>query len=366
MKTVFLLLGIGFISLKGFANPVKGDEKPGGMDAILETVWNGNRNPDHLKMEWINRLEDKTSWRERRNAVKEWQRVARSDPQEVRSRLQLMLSDKSQKVREAVVTAFREMADEFPNFKQRIIQILAEQNTKDTESVFLKKMKTAEEIFKSTSFISVPEIRGRNLGVFLELNVSGMDQVITALYDMVEAGLSDKEIRVRQAAVQLLYNVLDKLINGVPQIYHNPQEIIAAAQVSEAVLKGLRIAIKGFVDKNPRVQSVATALLNKTFQEKTFYSSQVSQVVAELAKEGFSSSNIEIKESTIGLLMEIAKAYPSVVSQIDSLFEKKQARESSHRMRVAVKKARKQLKNRTQNPGCQGSWGSEAKMRAAL
>ena len=50
--TYILMLGIGLVSLKGFANPFDSDNKSSGTNHALKT-------------EWISRLNDKTSWRKR-------------------------------------------------------------------------------------------------------------------------------------------------------------------------------------------------------------------------------------------------------------------------------------------------------------
>ena len=359
MKTIFLLLGVGCFSLQGFAGSSKGDTKSGDKSGgVFKAVLNTAKNlkPGHkVKTQWLSRLNDESNWRGRVGAVKDWKTVFHYAPEEIFAQLELRLSDKSQKVREAVVTASEEMATEsgYSKYKKKIVKALAERRPNDTENLFLRKMETAMEIFKNTSLYTVSEDGRGSHAVFEELEVSGIDQVLVALYEMAETGLSAQQnFPARQAAIQLLDVILDRLIKigRYDGLFATSK---AKDQVFDYSLQGIQIAVTGLADKNPEVHSATKDLLGKTFQSRSLSDTQASQVIPEVAKVGFSHSNHKVRTEIIDWLLEIAELYPSLKSEIASIVKARQAKESSLRMKVAIKKAVRKLSN---SKTCKENW----------
>ena len=347
MKTVFILLGVAFFSLDGFAGDPEGSDgwisKKEGLSGIVLSVIEESVLPAYeARTQWRKRLEDKI-WRKRRNAVGDWRTVVYSNPREIFPDLELMLSDRSQKVREAAVTALKEMAVEFPALMPKIVKALAERQSSDSEGLFFEKMTALNEVVGSNS-------------LFTELDASAVDQTFTALYDMVETGLSNgKSISVTLSALQLLDTTLNQLMgeafNGIPRV----------EEIPSYMTRGLEIAVGKFADSSPEIRSMVNTLLKEVLQNRSLFSDfQVLQIVSLAVEEGFSNPNLEIKENTIGFLTGIAEMYPSLNSEIFNLLKKRQARASSRRMKSAFGKAMRQLtkqrngdSNRPgRNPGC--------------
>ena len=371
MKIIFLLLGIGFISLQGFADPSGEDEKSDENSEIEQVLQDRIKRRAEVraqynqeKAQWLSRLNDESSWRQRVNAVKNWRTVlhpypdadspiTQADYEEVSSQLESRLSDKSQKVREAVVTVLEEMAvaSAYPNLD--IVNALVQKRSNDTESLFLRKMKTATEIFRRKSLLTTLENEGGSIDVLLELQDSGLDKVFESLYRMVEVGMSNKQnVQIRWASIQFLSVALENIaISLRPRLFntHNVE-----GQFSDLFLHGVQIAVTGLADKKSEIRISAKELLSKTFQEKSLSDAQVSQIIPEVAKARFSHSDYKIREDTINWLLEIAELDPSLNSEITSILEERQSKENSQRMKVALKRALRQL--RSANAACRKNW----------
>ena len=345
-KRIFILFGIGFISFSGFADSsTRNGNREGKGDALM-VMWKGAR--INARAHWKSRLKSNI-WKERRNAVRDWATAVHSYPQEIFPDLELKLSDGSQKVREAAVTALKDMAVEFPFLTPEIVKALADQQPNDNESIFLQKIKTSEEMIKS-------------INLFTELDISGVDQVYTALYDVVETGISnEKNIPVSLAALQLLDAAVDRLVNEVSN------GLLFTEKISDHVMRGLEIATQRFGDRSPEVRSSVSKLLRKVLQKRNLFADfQVSQIVSLVEGKGFSNPNFEIKESAIDFLMGIVEIYPSLNFEVTTLLTNRQAKENSHYMKTAIGEVVKQLSDRNgqgpnlllernRNAGCHAS-----------
>ena len=126
IRTIILLLGI-VISFKGFANPSAGTLSFEEFIQILvkfDTHFQSdfskfkrenlpsNRtdlpiDTGFIESQWVYHLHNQSNWQERQDAVKNWKAIAQFTPKAVVFHLQSMLSDRSKKVREAVVTALK-------------------------------------------------------------------------------------------------------------------------------------------------------------------------------------------------------------------------------------------------------------------
>ena len=408
MKIIFLLLGVGFISLKGFAVSSEGDEKPDDKNGILtleESDKNINSDHSEARTQWVTRLNDKTNWRVRQDAVEGWKTALRydfydlnsfDDFQDIFSHLELRLSDRSQKVREAVVTAFKEMGAEwdYSILWPDIVTALAKQGLNDTESIFLRKMEIASEIFKHVDLLTILERSDESTGVALleledsdsnkafdlffemderdmskehfaestgtvssELEDSGLNKVFEPLFEMAEKGMSNKQTtQVRWVAIQLLDIIVEKITGSLANGLFNTSKV--EGQFSGLILKGLQIAVTGLADKNLKMRSVVKELLRKTLRAKSLSDIQVSKIVPLVAKAGFSHSNYKTRKGTIKWLLEIARFYPSLDTEITSVLQKRQKKESSQRVKKAIKNALKQLSDLKKHFECQSHWRS--------
>ena len=405
MKIIFLLLGVGFISLKGFAVSSEGDEKSDDKNGILTS--DKNINSDHIeaRIQWVSRLNDKTNWRVRKDAVEDWKTALRydfydlnsfNDFQDIFFQLELRLSDRSQKVREAIVTAFKEMGAEwdYSILWPDIVAALAKQGPNDTENIFLRKMEIASEIFKRIDLLAILERSDESTGavlleledsdsdkafdlffemderdmskehfgestgiVSLELEDSGLDKVFEPLFEMAERGMSNKQnTQVRWVAIQLLDIIVEKITGSLANRLFNTSKV--EGQFSGLILKGLQIAVTGLADKNLKIRSTVKDLLRKTLQAKSLSDTQVSQIVPLVAKGGFSHFNYKTRKGTIKWLLEIAKFYPSLDREITSVLQKRQKKESSQRVKKAIKNALKQLSGFKKHSECQSHWRS--------
>ena len=348
MKRIVLLLGLGLISLKGFA--ASSDDESGAPDTVWEMQ---NSNPDHREETLLfQHFNDKKNWRERRNAVQSWRSVAQLDPQQTVSYLHSILSDRSQKVRESAVTALKEMAEDasYFHFRAKIVKALAEPVPRETESLFLRKIKTVRGIFKYTRLYTILQQADESITVLEKLDSSGMDQVLIALHKMAEKGLSNKKnTEVRWFAIQLLNTMLDTLIYHIRGPYAPSVQPEVVSQVSDYIFKGLQIAEEGFADTKPEIRLLTKTLFIKTFQSQKFSDSQVSQIIPTVAKENLSHPSYEVRKNTIDLLLEIAELYPSFKSEIAALVKERLKKENSHHMKIAIRKALKKLTGRKEN-----------------
>ena len=371
MKTICLLLGIGFISLQGFAGE---DEKPDENSAIEQVLQDriqrraeARTQYNQEKAQWLSRLNDESSWRQRVSAVKDWKTVLHpysdasspntfADDEEIFSQLEFRLSDKSQKVREAAVTAFKEMGMEwsYSGFRPHIVEALAKERHNDTESLFLRKIKPATEIFRKTDLLTTLENEGGSIGVLLELQDSGLDKVFESLYRMIEVGMSNKQnVQIRWASIQFLSVALENIAVSLRLRLFNTHNV--EGQFSDRFLHGVQIAVTGLADKKSEIRISAKELLSKTFQAKSLSDAQVSLVIPSVAEKGFSHSDYTIRKSTIAWLLEIEELYPSLNSEITSLLKERQSKESSQRMKVALKRALRQLA-RSVSAACREQW----------
>ena len=189
--------------------------------------------------------------------------------------------------------------------------------------------------------------------MLLELQDSGLDKVFESLYRMVEVGMSNKQtVQIRGASIQFLSVALENIaISLRPRLFntHNVE-----GQFSDLFLHGVQIAVTGLADKKSEIRISAKELLNKTFQEKSLSDAQVSLVIPSVAEKGFSHSDYIIRGSTIAWLLEIEELYPSLNSKITSILEERQSKENSQRMKVALKKALRQL-TRSASAACRES-----------
>lgn len=390
---IILLLGMGFISLKGFAgssdkdssapftstrfevSPLSATPAPAGsategtefddlsqkqgfisnrhkpVSEVSGTDENIPPNPEEV-VKWLSRLNDKSSLLNRVIAVKDWKTVFHYNPNEIFSHLQLKLSDKSKKVREAAMAALREMAADpsHSNFTVSKIRNLSRQLPDDNENLFLEKMNIAGELFKYINLYTrqMDDIIEIHL-IFEELDVFGIDQALEALYKMAENGISyRKNIKVQKAALQLLSTTFYRFIEI--KLFHELFSTSKAKeQVSYSILKGIQIAVKGLTDDNPEMRSAVQELLKRTFQVKGLSDTQVLQIIPSMANEGLSHSDHKIKRSTIDFLLVIASFYPSLNSEIDSLLQERETLQSDHNIKIAIEEARKQLNDLNQS-----------------
>ena len=381
MKIVFLLLGVGLFSLQAVS--AEGDKKSSDrsgdtLETVSQTV---NFKPGHkAKTEWLNRLNDNTKWRKRLKAVEDWRTVDWSRPNDsdnTFSHLELRLSDRSRKVREAVVTAFEEMGMEmaYHHFRPYIAGALAKQVPNDTESLFLRKMQVATEIFNLASLYTFEHpaagnasilwvafwkkdfpllehpVAG-NTAVLLELEDSGFDEVFTALYEMAEKGMSNKQnAKIRWAAFNLLDIIVEKVTKSLARGPFQTSKV--EGQFSDLILKGLKVAAMGLADKNLTMRSLVKNLLENTLKSRNFSDTQVSRIILSVAKGGFSHSDYKIRKGTIKWLLEISKRYPSLGTEVASILQKRRKQESSQKVKKAIKNALTQLSGLKKPSTCQ-------------
>lgn len=89
---------------------------------------------------------------------------------------------------------------------------------------------------------------------------------------------------------------------------------------------------------------IVKALTESVFNQKQrLPDSAVSQIISLVAKEGFSHPDYKVRKNTIDLLVEIAGFYPDFNFEIAALIGKRKEKETSHTMKVAIRRAIKKL-----------------------
>lgn len=94
-------------------------------------------------------------------------------------------------------------------------------------------------------------------------------------------------------------------------------------------------------------------------QNQRLSDSAASQITSLVAKVGFSNSDYKVRKNTIDLLVEIAELYPDFKFEIAALIGKRKEKETSHTMKVAIRRAIKKLTGtkELQNSACIENFG---------
>ena len=334
MKIIFLLFCIT-MSFKSFF--VFSDE-----NKVLE---------DSVKTEWGHRLTNKTNWKLRLNAVKNWKiGIEPNNPNsENLFLLSLRLADKSQKVRKATVTAFEEMAKEekYKDLKFTVMRALAKRRPRDTDNLFLRKIKIVTEIFKRNKLSNGYNSLQGYYYILPNIENSGLDKVFVFLYEMAGTGMSNEQnIELQRAAIQLLDAIMESLTEELNKAVYGT---FVESQFFDCLLKGLQIIATGLTDKNPEVRTAIIDLLRKTLgQSKNLFDfgwKVASEIIPLIAKKGFSHSDYKIRKNIINLFLDIVEFYPYLNSEIEAILKERLKKEKSHHMKIFIKKSLRKLQN---------------------
>ena len=183
----------------------------------------------------------------------------------------------------------------------------------DTEELNLKKIEALNEIFDRmgnqlfSSRIALVQFDNTDIHIIFE-----------AVYNISEISFSTENPKVQSAAAKLLYKVFITQYAEVIRFgfAQHTNELQAAL-----IGKGVLIALKGFASKFSEVKLVMDELLRKVFKEYWF-EHMVLKIASETAREGFSSSDPEIRKGVVIFLTAAAEKYPELNSQITSLISK--------------------------------------------